>query len=281
MTNHPLRHPLRPNPNPNINMPAMLEDALAPPIFPPASLPSSFYDSHPDVLGHGSPSASLSRSMSPSPQPASHPASLPASITPRLVTLRDRITSATLVPFLSSSEVPPRLLAHLCAQFNLEIEKGDTYPLLDTFSVPAFGAYWFQNFGAVMLLGDIVGGKDQLWALEEAGENWHGLCLGTFYIKPNYPGRSSHVCNGGFIVTDAARNNGVGRLMGEAYLAWAPKLVSFTFWHIVSWQIFPLVAPCLLNCLRVCLTPASESNFMFRHFPIINGRVSHDVMEMI
>lgn len=77
-----------------------------------------------------------------------------------------------------------------------------------------------------MFLGDMVGGKDQLWTLEEAGEDWHRLCLGTFYIKPNYPGRSSHICNGGFIVTDAARNKGVGRLMGEAYLAWAPKLVS-------------------------------------------------------
>lgn len=84
-----------------------------------------------------------------------------------------------------------------------------------------------------MFLGDRVDGKDQLQTLEEAGEDWHRICLGTFYIKPNYPGRSSHVCNGGFIVTDAARNKGVGRLMGEAYLAWAPKLVSFTLGNSV------------------------------------------------
>lgn len=203
----------------------MLEDALAPLIPSPSSLPS-LYHPHPDNSGNVSPSASLSDSFSPSPPPTSSPGSLPASITPRLVTLRDRITSATLVPFLSSSEIPPGLLAHLCAQFNLEIEKGDTYPLLEPLSVAAFGAYWFQNFGAVMFLGDMIGGKDQVWTLEEAGEDWHRLCLGTFYIKPNYPGRSSHICNGGFIVTDAARNKGVGRLMGEAYLAWAPKLVS-------------------------------------------------------
>lgn len=31
-------------------------------------------------------------------------------------------------------------------------------------------------------------------------------------------GRSSHVCNGGFLVTEAARNRGVGRLMGEGQL---------------------------------------------------------------
>lgn len=206
-------------------MPAMLEDALAPFIPSPSSLPS-LYHRHPDHSGNVSPSASFSDDFSPSPPPTSLADSLPASITPRLVTLRDRITSANIVPFLSSSEVPPRLLAHLCAQFNLEIEKGDTYPLLEPLSVSAFGAYWFQNFGAVMFLGDMIYGKDQVWTLEEAGEDWHRLCLGTFYIKPNYPGRSSHICNGGFIVTDAARNKGVGRLMGEAYLAWAPKLVS-------------------------------------------------------
>ena len=91
-------------------------------------------------------------------------------------------------------------------------------------SLEEFGSYWFQSFGAIMLLGEVKG-KDELWVLEQKGDFWESVCLGTFYIKPNYPGRSSHVCNGGFIVTDAARNRGVGRLMGEGYLEWAPKLV--------------------------------------------------------
>ena len=64
------------------------------------------------------------------------------------------------------------------------------------------------------------------WGLADQGVEWEKVCLGSFYVKPNYPGRSSHVCNGGFLVTDAARNKGVGRLMGEGYLEWAPKLVS-------------------------------------------------------
>ena len=71
-----------------------------------------------------------------------------------------------------------------------------------------------------MLLGEMEGIEE----LQE-GTDWEKVCLGSFYIKPNYPGRSSHVCNGGFLVTDAARNRGVGRLMGEGYLEWAPKLV--------------------------------------------------------
>lgn len=80
----------------------------------------------------------------------------------------------------------------------------------------------------MMLLGEVRGWKD-VWAEEQGGVGWEGRCLGTFYIRPNYPGRSSHVCNGGFIVTDAARNRGVGRLMGEGYLEWAPKLVRIVF----------------------------------------------------
>ena len=45
-------------------------------------------------------------------------------------------------------------------------------------------------------------------------------------------GRCSHVCNAGFLTTGAARNRGVGIVMGEAYLEFAPKLVgslSFCF----------------------------------------------------
>ena len=75
-----------------------------------------------------------------------------------------------------------------------------------------------------MLLGEVKE-ADEVLRLEASSARWEETCLGSFYIKPNYPGRSSHVCNGGFLVTEAARNRGVGRLMGEGYLEWAPKLV--------------------------------------------------------
>lgn len=151
-------------------------------------------------------------------------AALPPDIGPRQLTLRDRITTATLIPFSSPEQVPLSLMSYLCDQLNREIEKGDTYPMISPLELGAFGPYWFANFGAVMILGD-VRSVDELHRL--AGENvdWEKRCLGSFYIKPNYPGRSSHVCNGGFLVTDGARNRGVGRLMGEVYIDWAPKLV--------------------------------------------------------
>ncbi|KAK4691045.1 hypothetical protein P7C71_g5875, partial [Lecanoromycetidae sp. Uapishka_2] len=90
-----------------------------------------------------------------------------------------------------------------------------------------------QNFGAIMLLGEVSSVEDVV-RMEENGVKWEEVCLGSFYVKPNYPGRSSHVCNGGFLVTEAARNRGVGRLMGEGYLEWAPRLgYSYSVFNLV------------------------------------------------
>ena len=155
--------------------------------------------------------------QSPFPDPANP--GIPEDITPRQVTLRDRQTTATVVPFAARHQVPPSLALFLCELLNREIEGGDTYPMMDAFEPDAFAAYWFQNFAAVMLLGDIDGPADV-----REGRDWAADCLGSFYIKPNYPGRSSHVCNAGFLVTPGRRNRGVGRLMGEAYIDWAPRL---------------------------------------------------------
>lgn len=47
---------------------------------------------------------------------------------------------------------------------------------------------------------------------------------GAFYIKPNFPGRCSHVCNGGFITDPRRRRRGVARLMGHAFLRFARDL---------------------------------------------------------
>lgn len=153
------------------------------------------------------------------PFPDPNNPALPPDVKPRQVTLRDRQTVATVVPFASKEAVPPTLLKYLADQFAKEIEGGDTYPMIEPMPLEKYGAYWFQNFAAIMLLGDIKSPSDVV-----EGKDWSKECLGSFYIKPNYPGRSSHVCNAGFLVTDASRGRGVGRLMGESYLDWAPKL---------------------------------------------------------
>jgi hypothetical protein len=183
------------------------------------------------------------------------PEEFPVTISPRQVTLRDRVTVATLVPFSSADDVPRSLLGYLSDQLNKEIEKGDTYPMIDPIPVHEFGPYWFANFGAVMLLGDIKRVED-VQAMEQNRTDWAKACLGSFHIKPNYPGRSSHVCNGTFLVTDASRNRGVGRLMGEGYLEWAPQLVRPRLacpWTAQSClhRSRAIHIPCLTWCMRI------------------------------
>jgi GNAT superfamily N-acetyltransferase len=185
-----------------VTMPAMLDDPDSPTIYRVSGEP---------------------------PYPDPHHPALPPDILPRQVTLRDRQTIATIVPFASRHQIPASLLLYLSDQFNKEIEGGDTYPMMDPIPSEKFSSYWFQNFGAIMLLGSIDSPDEVM-----DGKDWAKECLGSFYIKPNYPGRSSHVCNAGFLVTDAARNRGVGRLMGESYLDWAPKLgYSYSVFNLV------------------------------------------------
>ena len=198
-------------------MPAMLDDPAAPVIY--------------RVSGDG-----------PFPNPQDF--TIPMDIVPHQVTLRDRITTATLLPFTSADQVPHSLLAYLSDQFAREIELGDTYPMMQPLALSEFGAYWFQNFATIMILGPI-NSIQELADMEASGNaDWNSMCLGSFYVKPNYPGRSSHICNGGFLVTDASRNRGVGRLMGECYLQWAPKLG-------YSYSVFNLVYETNVASLRI------------------------------
>jgi len=75
-----------------------------------------------------------------------------------------------------------------------------------------------------------------------AGRSWEEAVGGCYYIKPNYPGRSSHVsriaadndmerlaaddqnCNAGFLVPPIQRGKKVGGALAESFLVYAPKL---------------------------------------------------------
>ncbi|XP_074655164.1 uncharacterized protein LOC141908840 [Tubulanus polymorphus] len=80
------------------------------------------------------------------------------------------------------------------------VEDGDAYPQESVDSVEEFRAF-YTTFD-VFVCKDYDTGK----------------VFGAFYVKPNYPGRSSHYSNGGFIVDHAARGRGVGQFMGRNYL---------------------------------------------------------------
>ncbi|KAE8320493.1 hypothetical protein BDV39DRAFT_213515 [Aspergillus sergii] len=148
----------------------------------------------------------------PPPEPA-----LQASqtLTPRTSHLKDG-TPVTLYPIANGPQsIPADLVALLHREFSAEIKAGCTYPMEEPMTLERFAEYWFGTFAVVAVLGEE--------GLTE-GRDWERECLGTFYIKPNYPGRCSHVCNAGFLTTVAARGRGVGIVMGETYLQFAPKL---------------------------------------------------------
>lgn len=56
------------------------------------------------------------------------------------------------------------------------------------------------------------------------GVEWPAQFGGFYYIKPNYPGRSSHICNGGFLVPTASRGMRLGFLLAQSFLHYAPAL---------------------------------------------------------
>lgn len=87
---------------------------------------------------------------------------------------------------------------------NQVIAEGISYPQEAELSVEQFRAYYTSHDAFVSI--DV-----------ESGE-----VVGSVYIKPNFPGRCSHICNGGFLVDKAQRGKGIGHALAAAFLQLAP-----------------------------------------------------------
>jgi hypothetical protein len=99
----------------------------------------------------------------------------------------------TLYPITGGpSSVPKDLIKFLHAEFSAEIERGSTYPMEQPMELEAFAQYWFGTFCVLAVLDE-----EGVEGLEE-GREWEKVCLGTFYIKPNYPGEFPQ-CSKGYI----------------------------------------------------------------------------------
>jgi RimJ/RimL family protein N-acetyltransferase len=101
---------------------------------------------------------------------------------------------------------------------NFIIREGNTWPFDKEFeTIDSYRGYFLSHAAfAVRALDD---GVDSHGRISPAGD-----LLGCFYIKPNYPGRCSHICNGGFITAPHARRLGVANLMGRLFLRIANDL---------------------------------------------------------
>lgn len=90
---------------------------------------------------------------------------------------------------------------------NLIIREGKSWPFDEEFeTLDSYRGYFLSH--AALVVRSTKGGD----------------VMGCFYIKPNYPGRCSHICNGGFITSPQFRDMGVAKLMGRAFLAAARDL---------------------------------------------------------
>ncbi|EME30558.1 N-acetyltransferase [Galdieria sulphuraria] len=143
----------------------------------------------------------------------------------------------------------------LCEQaqllLNLEIEAG-SYPQDKTLDMEGFCNYYLSYF-AFACIEDVEHHNDDSVDL-----------LGSFYIKPNFPGRSSHICNTGFLVQPQWRRKGVGSVMEKAFswlsfqlffraaffnLVYVDNEASVGFWKKHGYQIVGVI-PCAKKVKR-------------------------------
>ena len=86
------------------------------------------------------------------------------------------------------------------------VDEGQTYPQDTMETIEDFRAFYASH--------------DLFVAVEEDT----GETVGSFYVKPNFPGRCSHVCNAGFLVRRDRRKRGISHFLGRAYLTIARDL---------------------------------------------------------
>jgi len=102
---------------------------------------------------------------------------------------------------------------------NAEISAGLSWPFDAKFeSQEAFSQYFLSHSAFLLRVTNFDDRSEEFRAAVP-----HGV-LACFYIKPNFPGRCDHICNGGFIVREAVRGNRLGRWMGECFLPLARDL---------------------------------------------------------
>ncbi len=92
------------------------------------------------------------------------------------------------------------------------IIEGKSYPHKQKLTEAEFTGYWL--LGDTFVVRNIS--QNPLFQTQEP--------LAAFYLKPNFPGKCSHICNAGFIVQPQMRSRGIGRFMGETMLLIAENL---------------------------------------------------------
>lgn len=102
----------------------------------------------------------------------------------------------------------PQEVETVRAMLNQVVQAGVSYPQSEPLTVDAFTTYWLKGEAFVVRL------IDDAVQTQSTSEK----VVGAFYLKPNFPGRCSHIANAGFIVAPELQGQGLGRWMGETML---------------------------------------------------------------
>lgn len=94
--------------------------------------------------------------------------------------------------FTLSGRAHPALVEAMRKVFNDEVLRGDTYPHETVVDMQGFESYFFGGDAFVLLRGDYTS-AELVPTTRTSIEEWDHDLLGFFYIKPNFPGRCSHV----------------------------------------------------------------------------------------
>jgi len=91
-------------------------------------------------------------------------------------------------------------MQELFAIFQEVLSRGDVFPYPEETSAAEFAEIWLapNSFSYVAV-------DDQA----------NGEILGAYYVKPQWPGRGSHVATATYMVAERARGRGIGRILGE------------------------------------------------------------------
>lgn len=118
-----------------------------------------------------------------------------------------RLKDGTVVELALAAEGDVEPLRGL---YRVVVEEGTSYPHHRMPDEEEFRDYWFRGKSTV-----VAYARDR---------NLEAGMLGAFYLKPNWPGRSKHVANAGFVVAPAWRNKGLGFLLAATMQHYARGL---------------------------------------------------------
>lgn len=108
---------------------------------------------------------------------------------------------------LTLSEAVPEDHDELYVRFGEIVAAGEGYPQAPgPLAVEDFDEYWLRGKSLVTV------------ARSE------GAVAGSYYLKPNFPGRAAHIANGGYFVVRELRGMGVGTALVEDSLVQARAL---------------------------------------------------------